>query len=99
MPHRLRPLVLASSIAAAVIALSFLGSRQVLAQASRYAAELTKVDIAEKQVTLKASMGQQTMRVASAVALDKLKPGDKVLITFGQQGTESVITRIEVVKP
>jgi hypothetical protein len=32
-------------------------------------------------------MGQQTLRVASGVALDALKLGDKVLVTFGQEGT------------
>jgi hypothetical protein len=49
-------------------------------------------------VTLKASMGQQTMRVASGVALDAFKPGDRVLVTFGLDGTDSVIASIEVLK-
>lgn len=49
-------------------------------------------------MTLKTSMGQQTMPVASGAALDAFKPGDRVLVTFGQDGTESVITSIEVVK-
>jgi hypothetical protein len=33
------------------------------------------------------------------VALDALKAGDKVLLTFGQDGSESIITSIEVIKP
>jgi len=39
-------------------------------------------------------MGQLTVRVAAGVALDALKPGDKVLVTFGRDGTEPVITQI-----
>lgn len=39
-------------------------------------------------------MGQLTVRVAAGVALDALKLGDKVLVTFGQDGTEPVITQI-----
>ncbi len=96
-PFALRPLVVAATVVA-VLALSPGGGMPSFAQASRYAAEIAKIDIAQKQVTLKASMGQQTMRVASGVALDALKPGDKVLVTFGQQGTQSVITSIEVLK-
>ena len=97
MPHLFRPLVVAATVAA-VLALSSVGAMPALAQASRFSAEIAKIDIVEKRVTLKASMGQQTMRVASGVALDAFKPGDKVLVTFGQDGTESVITSIEVVK-
>jgi hypothetical protein len=43
-------------------------------------------------LTLKASIGQQTLRVMPTVALESFKPGDKVLITFGQIGEETVIT-------
>lgn len=43
-------------------------------------------------------MGQQTLRVAPGVALDALKPGDKVLLTFGQDGNESIITSIEAIR-
>lgn len=98
MPHAFRPLVVAA-IVAAVLTLSFVGVSPALAQTSRYPAEIAKIDIAEKRVTLKASMGQQTMRVASGVALEAFKPGDKVTVTFGQDGTEPVITSIEVVRP
>ena len=80
-------------------ALSLLAVTPALAQASKFAPEITKIEVAEKRVTLKASMGQQTLRVAPAVALDALKPGDKVLLTFGQDGDEPVITSIEVVRP
>jgi Cu/Ag efflux protein CusF len=93
----LRPLAVTATVAA-VLALAPVGATPALAQASRFSAELTKIEIAEKRVTLKASMGQQTLRVAPGVALDALKPGDKVLITFGQDGTESIITSIEVIK-
>jgi Cu/Ag efflux protein CusF len=93
-----RTLVHAATMAA-VLVLSPLGSQQALAQGSGYAAEIAKIDLPNKQLTLKASMGQQTMRVASSVRLDAFQPGDKVLITFGQEGTESVITKIVVVKP
>jgi hypothetical protein len=64
-------------------------------QASGYAAEIAKIDPANRRVTLKASMGQVTVRVSAAVVLDALNPGDKVLVTFGQDGTEPVTTRIE----
>lgn len=64
-------------------------------QSGGYSAEITKIDIAEKRMTLKASMGQLTVRVAPAVALHNFKPGDKVLVTFGQEGSEPIVTRIE----
>lgn len=97
MPRRLKSLRPIAVAAAALLALSPLGAPH--AQASGYAAEIAKIQIAERQLTLKASMGQQTVRVAPGVAIEALKPGDKVLITFGQDGVEPVITRIEVVKP
>ncbi len=87
-------------IAAAVAALT-LSSPSLpcaIAQAGAYAVEIVKVDPTRKQLTFKASMGQQTMRVAPGVVLDGLKPGDKVLITFGQERKESVIARIERVE-
>ncbi len=96
MPHPLRPLAGAVTTAAG-LALSLLGGMPARAQATGYAAEIAKIDVAERRVTLKASMGQQTLRVAARVVLDALKPGDKVLITFGQERSEAVITRIEVV--
>jgi len=95
--HPLRPLVAAATVAA-VLALSPVGATPALAQASRFSAEITRIEIAEKRVTLKASMGQQTLRVAPGVALDAFKPGDKVLVTFGQDGAEPVITSIELMK-
>jgi Cu/Ag efflux protein CusF len=97
-PQSFRPLIAAATVAA-VLLLSSACVRPALAQASGYSAEIAKIDISDKQVTLKASMGQQTLRVASGVALDALKPGDKVLVTFGQEGAEPVITKIVVVKP
>lgn len=93
----LRPLVVAAAFTAA-LALSPVGATLALAQASKFSAEISKIEIAEKRVTLKASMGQHTLRVAPGVALDAIKPGDKVLLTFGQDGTESIITSIEVIK-
>ena len=92
-----RPAVVATSVAA-VLALSLLSARPALAQAGKFQVELTKIELAEKRLTLKASMGELTLRVAPGVALDAFKPGDKVLITFGQDGTEPVITSIELVK-
>ncbi len=67
-----------------------------VAQTSGYAAEIAKIDITDKRMTLKASMGQLTVRVAPTVALHTFKPGDKVLITFGQEGVEPIVTRIEL---
>lgn len=86
------------AVVAAVLALSALGTAPALAQASRFSAEIVKVEIVERRVTFKASMGQQTLRVAPGVALDALKPGDKVLLTFGQDGNESIITSIEAIR-
>ena len=100
--HRLRALLIRATFATVVamsMSMSMLGASSAWAQSSRYSAEISHIDIAEKQVTLKASMGQQTMRVAPGVALDAFKPGDKVLVTFGQDGSEAVITSIELVKP
>lgn len=100
MPQRLharRRLVVAATVVA-WFALSPVGAKLALAQAGRFAAEITKIEMAERRVTLKASMGQQTLRVVPGVALDAVRPGDKVLLTFGVEGTESVITGIEVVK-
>lgn len=88
-------------VAAAVfvlLALSPWGAGSATAQASGFAAEITKIEMAERRVTWKASMGQHTMRVVPGVALDAVKPGDRVLLTFGVDGAESVITGIEVVK-
>jgi Cu/Ag efflux protein CusF len=88
-----------AAMASALLLLSWRAAAPAHAQgASRYAAEIARVDVAERRITLKASMGQHTMRVAAGVALDTLKPGDKVLLTFGLEGTESVITEIEVAK-
>lgn len=83
---------------AAVLVLALMGATPALAQASRFSAEITKIDIVERRVTFKASMGQQTMRVAPDVALEALAPGDKVLLTFGQDGVESIITSIKVMR-
>ncbi len=97
MPRRRRALVLAA--VATLLAASALGARPAAAQASRFAAEISTIDAAEKRVTLKSSMGQLTVRVAPAVALDGYKAGDKVWVTFGQDGTEPVLTSLEIVKP
>jgi Cu/Ag efflux protein CusF len=96
--HSCQSLAAAAAVAAALL-LSPAGVGLALAHASGYSAEIAKIDLSEKQVTLKASMGQQTVRMASGVALDALKPGDKVLVTFGQEGTEPVIIKIVVIKP
>jgi Cu/Ag efflux protein CusF len=64
-------------------------------RAGGYAAEITHIELAEKRLTLKGSMGQLTVRVAPGVALHTFKPGDKVQITFGQEGTEPSITHME----
>lgn len=93
----LRPLI-AAPLVAALLALSALGTTPSCAQAGGYLAEIKRLEVAERRVTLKASMGEMTVRVAPDVALDAIKPGDKVLITFGQDGGEPVITRIEPIK-
>jgi Cu/Ag efflux protein CusF len=92
------PRRLVAATAAVLLWLCATVAMPALAQASRFAAEIVHVDMADKRVTLKASMGQQTMRVVSAVVLEALKPGDKVLVTFGQSGKEAVITSVEVLK-
>jgi non-ribosomal peptide synthetase component E (peptide arylation enzyme) len=66
------------------------------AQGSGYAAAIATIAHAERRITLKGSMGQLTVRVAAGVAIDGFKPGDKVLVTFGQEATEPVITRMEL---
>jgi Cu/Ag efflux protein CusF len=81
-----------------MLVLSLLSATSALAQASRFSAEIAKMEIAERRVTLKASMGHQTLRVAPGVMLDAFKPGDKVHVTFGQDGTEPIITSLEVIK-
>lgn len=81
-----------------MVVLASLGTAPAPAQASRLSAEIAKIEPAERRVTSKASMGPQTLRVAPGGALDALEPGDKVLLTFGQDGNESIITRIEVIK-
>lgn len=90
MPPRRRSLLVAAAALPAMPARS---------QASGYAAEIANIDPADRRLTLKGSMGQLTVRVAAGVALDAFKPGDKVLVTFGQDGTEPVITRIELARP
>lgn len=94
----MRRLILVA-VATATLALSSLVALPARAQPSGYAAEIAMIDIAGRWVTLKASMGQQAMRVASGVPLQAFKPGDKVLVTFGQEGNESVIARLEKIKP
>jgi Cu/Ag efflux protein CusF len=96
-PGLLRALVLAAAFAV-VLALTPQGAAPAAAQASRFAAEITKIELADKRMTLKSSMGQLTVRVAPDVALETLKPGDKVWITFGQDGTEPLVTSVEVIK-
>jgi Cu/Ag efflux protein CusF len=98
MPRVLRTLAVSAG-AAALLALAALGMAPAGAQASGYRAEITKIETDEQRVTLKASMGQQSLRVAPGVVLDAFKPGDKVLVTFGQDGAESIIIRIELIKP
>jgi Cu/Ag efflux protein CusF len=88
MPQRRRWLAFAAT---ALLAMPAWG------QPGGYAAEIAKIDPADRRVTLKGSMGQLVVRVAAGVALDAFKPGDKVRVTFGQDGTEPVITRIELV--
>ncbi len=63
--------------------------------AGGYRAEIVRIDVSGRRLTLKASMGQQTLRVAPGVAIDAIEPGDKVLLGFGTVGSESVVTRIE----
>jgi Cu/Ag efflux protein CusF len=92
MPHRRRSLVVAGAAAPLFFATPARG------QAGGYAAEIANIEPTERRVTLKGSMGQLTVRVTAGVVLDAFKPGDKVLVTFGQDGTEPVITRIELAK-
>ncbi len=86
-------------VIASLLALAQHGAAAPAGQAGGYRAEIAQVDLAEKRVTLKASMGQETMRVAPAVPLHTFKIGDKVVVTFGQKGDEPLITRMERVKP
>jgi Cu/Ag efflux protein CusF len=89
--------------AAVVVALTLAvlqGCAEPTAQrAGGYAAEITNIELAEKRLTLKGSMGQLTVRVAPGVALHTFKSGDKVQVTFGQVGTEPAITRMELTQP
>lgn len=78
-----------------MVSLSAVAPLSSRAQAAGYRAEVVRIDPADRQLTLKASMGQLTVRVVPGVALDEFKPGDRVLVTFGQDGTETVITHIE----
>jgi formylglycine-generating enzyme len=96
--RRFRPFVFAVIVATSMTPWLPWGVGLALAQASGYSAEITKIDTANKQVTLKASMGQQTMRTAARVPLKDFKPGDKVLVKFGQEGTEAVVISIVLVK-
>ncbi len=86
-------------VAACLLAVAQHGAAAPAGQAGGYRAEIAKVDLTEKRVTLKASMGQETMRVAPAVPLQNFKVGDQVVVTFGQKGGEPLITRMERVKP
>jgi Cu/Ag efflux protein CusF len=88
-----------TAAAAALLALAAGCATAPSVQVASYSAEIAKIETTEKRVTLKASMGEQTMQVAPSVALQAFKVGDKVLITFGQDGTEPVITRIELRQP
>jgi hypothetical protein len=97
-PHRLRPFLVAAALATTLLP-AWTAPRLAVAQASRFLVEIVAIDIAERRVTLKASMGRQTMRVAAGVEIDALRPGDKAWLTFGQEGSESIITGIERVEP
>lgn len=94
MRQRRRSFAVAAT-AVVMLALVSMAAAPARAQVSLFSAEIAQIDLAERRLTLKASMGQQTMRVAAGVALEAFKPGDKVLLTFGQDGTESIITGIE----
>jgi Cu/Ag efflux protein CusF len=84
-------------ITLAVTAFTVLTSTALHAQASsapqgRLYAEIVKIDVDKKTVTLKAVMGHKTLRVARADMLDGFKEGDQVLFEVGQDGTEVIIT-------
>jgi Cu/Ag efflux protein CusF len=79
-----------------IVAAAALLAAPASAQSSGYAAAIATIDPGERRITLKGSMGQLTVRVAAGVALEGFKPGNKVLVTFGQEGTEPVITRMEL---
>ena len=68
------------------------------AQNQKLSAEVLKIDLAAKTVTLKAIMGHKTIRVFPPSLLDNVKVGDVVLITAGQDGTETVVVAMTVVK-
>ena len=68
------------------------------AQTQKLSAQVMKIDLVAKTVTLKAIMGHKTIRVVPPSLLDGIKVGDIVLITAGQDGSESVVIAMTLVK-
>jgi Cu/Ag efflux protein CusF len=85
---------------ALLVSLALLFSIASMAQPAqgRLYAEIVKIDVAQKKVTLKAVMGHRTLRVARPEMLEGFKEGDQVLFEVGQDGTEVIVTILSFAK-
>lgn len=59
---------------------------------------VVKIDAAEGKITIAAVMGHKALRVLKPELLTQVKVGDQIKFTMGQDGTEAVVTGIEVNK-
>ena len=80
------------------VALSCLGCALLAQAAESHNGKVVKVDTAENRITIAAVMGHKSLRVLKPELLSQVKVGDQIKFTMGQDGTEAVVTGIEVNK-
>ncbi len=60
--------------------------------------QVVKLDTASKRLTIRAIMGFQELRARKGELLENVKVGDQVRLQVGPDGTEKVITALEVIR-
>jgi hypothetical protein len=99
MAHWLRPV-------ARVVTIAFgtEGAHRLLATAHAQESgqwvvgQVVKLDTASKKLTIRAIMGFQELRARKGELLENVKVGDQVRLQVGPDGTEKVITALEVIR-
>lgn len=84
-------------ITAAIAALLALAA-PLVAAAESLNGRVVSIDVAAKKITIAAVMGHKALRVLNPQLLEVVKVGDQIKFTTGQDGTEVVVTTIEVSK-
>jgi Cu/Ag efflux protein CusF len=93
----LRTLALRALLAAACLGVLSPASAQD-GGAAKYNGKIERIDAEKGILTVKAVMGHKDLRLATPALLEKLKVGDQVRLTLGPNGTETVVTSVEVIR-